>query len=256
MHPIPVAGYQVSGPQSEPMHNQSGYSVRILLVDSGIKTAASLISRLAASGYVVDRASDAGMAEHAASITTYELIILDRDLPDGDGLLSIPALKAAARGVRIIVLTALGSLNDRIAGLDAGADDCLTKPVHFEELLARMRAALRRPGGSPQEPIQCGAIIYHTGTRQFLVNEKPSVFNRRQHLILEMLITQCRRVVHRETILEQVYGFGDEVQSNTLDAHISRLRSKLYEMQSGVEVLTIRGIGYMLTEREDPSVRG
>jgi two-component system, OmpR family, response regulator len=226
--------------------------VRILLFDSGNTTGNSLISRLTASGYVVDHASDAMLAEHAAKMVAYELIILDRDLQDGDGLLLISALKAVARDVRIIVLTALGSLNDRIAGLNAGADDCLTKPVHFEELLARMRAALRRPGGSLREPIQCAGIVYYPGTRQFLVNEKPSLFNRRQHLILELLMTQCRRAVHRETIIEQVYGFDDEVQSNTLDAHISRIRSKLSELQSGVVVLTIRGVGYMLMENKDP----
>jgi two-component system, OmpR family, response regulator len=225
--------------------------VRILLVENDAAIAASLTSRLSAAGYVVDLATDSGQAEHAASLSSYGLIILDRDLPEGDGLLSIRALKAAIRDVRIIVLTALGSLNDKVAGLDAGADDYLTKPVQFDELLARMRAALRRPGGIPQAAVECAGIVFDPATRTFLVNGQPIVFNRRQHLILEMLMLKSRRVVHREAFLEQVYGFGDEVQPNTLDSHLSRLRSKLSALNSGVDIQTVRGIGYILSERKD-----
>lgn len=221
--------------------------MRILLIDSDMGTAMSLTSRLIASGYVVDRARDVGEAQYAASIVRYGLVILDRALPDGDGLSFIPWLKSATRDARIIVLTALASQNDKIAGLDAGADDYMTKPVQFEELLARMRAALRRPGGIPQAIIPCGGMTYDPGTRQFLIKGSPSVFNRHQHLILEMLIMQRQRVVHREVMLERGFGFDDRVRSNTLDSHISRLRSKLVALGSGVDVLTVRGIGYMLT---------
>jgi DNA-binding response OmpR family regulator len=235
-------------PKNGPKTILKGESVRILLVENDAAVAASLTSRLSAAGYVVDLATDLGQAEHAATLSSYRLIILDRDLPEGDGLLSIRALKAAIRDVRIIVLTALGSLNDKVAGLDAGADDYLTKTVQFDELLARMRAALRRPGGISQTVIQCAGVTFDPETRAFSINGEPAVFNRRQHLILETLMMKSRGVIHREAILEQVYGFDDDVQSNTLDSHISRLRSLLSALDSGVEIQTVRGIGYMLSE--------
>ncbi len=224
--------------------------MRILLVEHDTAIASSLTSRFNDSGYVVDLASDSGEAKHAVTLTNYSLIILDCDLPDGDGLACIKALKEASSNARIIVLTALGSLNDRVTSLDAGADDCITKPVQFDELLARMRAALRRPGGIAQPMIHCGEIAYQPETREFLINGEATVFNRRQHLILEMLIVRCRRVVQREAILDQVYGFDDEVQPNTLDAHVSRLRSRLSALDSNLEIRTIRGIGYILTESQ------
>jgi DNA-binding response OmpR family regulator len=222
--------------------------VRILLVENDAENKTSLASQLGASGYVVDKAGDPGQAEHAVALVSYGLIILDRDLPNSDVLLCIRALKAANPDVRIIVLTTLGSLNDKVAGLDAGADDYLTKPVQFDELLARMRAALRRPGGISQTVIQCAGVTFDPETRAFSINGGPAVFNRRQHLILETLMIKSRRVIHREAIIAQVYGFDDDVQSNTLDSHLSRLRSRLSALKSGVEIQTVRGIGYMLSE--------
>ncbi len=226
--------------------------MRILLVEDERQLACQLTSRLVEGGFVVDHVVDAEHAEAAASTTNYPLIILDRRLPDGDGLTKVRDLRAILPDVRIIILTALDATQDKVRGLDAGADDYLTKPFEFDELMARIRAALRRPGGATQPAICCANILYDPAPREFRINGEALVFKRREHLILEALIMRSRRVVQRETFMEQVYGFDDDVQSNTLDAQISRLRARLIQLDAGVAIHPIRGVGYMLTESKAP----
>ncbi len=150
--------------------------------------------------------------------------------------------------IRIIVLTALDATLDKIGGLDAGADDYLTKPVDADELIARIRAALRRRGGAVQPPIACGRLMYDPATREFQIDGAVIVLKRRELLILEALIMRARRVVQRSVFMDQVYSFNEEIQSNTLDAHISRLRGRLSDLNAGVIIHPVRGVGYMLSE--------
>lgn len=226
--------------------------MKLLLVEDDRFLGSSLQARLAEFGYVVDRVRTCDEAATAARLSNYTLIILDRRLPDGDAIGSIAALRRAQSDVRIIVLSALDATTDKIDGLDAGADDYLTKPFDFDELIARVRAALRRPGAAPQPPIRCGRLRYDPQSREFTIGSEPILLKRRELLILEALIMRARRVVQRDVFMDQVYGFNESIQSNTLDAHISRLRGRLGELDAQVQIHPVRGVGYMLAEVSPP----
>jgi DNA-binding response OmpR family regulator len=129
-----------------------------------------------------------------------------------------------------------------VHGLDAGADDYISKPYNADERLARMRAALRRPGGEAAPPIVCGALALDQATREVSVRGRPIILGRRELALMR----RVGRVVLRETLLDEVYGFDEEVNSNTLDAHVSRLRARLVRSEAGVAVHPVRGVGYML----------
>jgi len=175
-------------------------------------------------------------------------ILLDRQLPDGDGLALIPKLRARADGVPIIVLTARGELADRIAGLDSGADDYLAKPFAVEELLARLRAVLRRPAGVMPDIVRAGRLAFDLSHREASVDGRTLDLPRRELLVLEALIRRLGRTVLRSAVEEAVYSFDDEIQSNALDTHVSRLRRKLADADARVEIHGIRGVGYLLKQ--------
>ncbi|MDA9523145.1 transcriptional regulator [Bradyrhizobium sp. CCBAU 11434] len=220
--------------------------MRILLVEDEVEMAGALSSALKRYDMVVDHAPTLADAEEAISAEVHAAVLLDRQLPDGDGLTLIPKLRARADGVPIIVLTARGELADRIAGLDSGADDYLAKPFAVEELLARLRAVLRRPAGLSPDVIRAGRIVFDTGHREASIDGQPFELPRRELLVLEALIRRIGRTVLRSALEEAVYTFDDEIQSNALDTHVSRLRRKLAEADAGVEIHGIRGVGYLL----------
>src|SRR3954454_10312462 len=208
--------------------------------------AAALTVALKNYDMVVDHISTLADAEEAVFINDYGAILLDRQLPDGDGLTLIPKLRARADGVPIIVLTARGELADRITGLDSGADDYLAKPFAVEELLARLRAVLRRPAGLTPDVIRAGRLAFDVGHREASIDGCPFDLPRRELLVLEALVRRMGRTVLRSALEEAVYSFDDEIQSNALDTHVSRLRRKLSEADAHVEIHGIRGVGYLL----------
>lgn len=220
--------------------------MRILLVEDEAEMATALSSALRRYDMVVDHAPTLADAEEAISADVHAAVLLDRQLPDGDGLTLIPKLRARADGVPIIVLTARGELADRIAGLDSGADDYLAKPFAVEELLARLRAVLRRPAGLSPDIIHAGRIAFDVGHREASIDGQPFELPRRELLVLEALIRRMGRTVLRSALEEAVYNFDDEIQSNALDTHVSRLRRKLTDTDAGVEIHGIRGVGYLL----------
>lgn len=220
--------------------------MRILLVEDEAEMATALSSALRRYDMVVDHAPTLAEAEEAISADVHAAVLLDRQLPDGDGLALIPKLRARADGVPIIVLTARGELADRIAGLDSGADDYLAKPFAVEELLARLRAVLRRPAGLSPDVIRAGPLAFDVGHREASIDGQPFELPRRELLVLEALIRRMGRTVLRSALEEAVYNFDDEIQSNALDTHVSRLRRKLTEADAGVEIHGIRGVGYLL----------
>ena len=222
--------------------------MRVLLVEDEPEMASALAAALKKYDMVVDLIATLADAEEAVSTNTYGAILLDRQLPDGDGLTLIPKLRARGAGVPVIVLTARGELADRIAGLDTGADDYLGKPFAVEELLARLRAVLSRPADLPPETMRLGRLSFDLGNREASVAGQPLDLPRRELLVLEALLRRMGRTVTRSSLEEAVYSIDDEIQSNALDTHVSRLRRKLSEAEAEVEIHGIRGVGYLLKQ--------
>lgn len=222
------------------------HHVRLLHIEDEIGMATALRAAMQAHDMIVDHASTLADAEEAVRMNAYAVILLDRQLPDGDGLSFIPRIRALSIMTPVIVLTARSDLPDRIAGLDRGADDYLGKPFAVEELLARLRAILRRPAEVSQEIISLGRLCFDVGNREVRVGDAPLDLPRRELLVLETLLGRSGRTVLRSSLEEAVYGMDDEIQSNALDAHVSRLRKKLAEVDSGLEIHAMRGIGYLL----------
>ncbi|MGF7148293.1 DNA-binding response OmpR family regulator [Sphingomonas zeicaulis] len=223
--------------------------MRILLVEDEAELAATIRGLLEQEQCVVDWADRLSIAEEAASFGVHDLVVLDRTLPDGDGLSLIPPLRRRNPGVPIIILSARSELSDRVAGLDEGADDYLAKPFAFEELLARIRALRRRPNELTPDEVRVGRLKFDLAFDEASVDSRRLDLPRREMRVLATLLRRRGRTVLRESLEQAVYGFDDEVQSNTLDSHISRLRRKLAEADAEVEIHAIRGVGYLLRAR-------
>lgn len=221
--------------------------MRILLVEDEPELAAAMAARLASEGFVVDRFGTLGEAIEAVLGAEYRAVLLDRRLPDGDGLALLPVLRTRPQPAPAIILTALDDIPDRVAGLDAGAEDYLIKPFAFDELLARLRVVLRRPGTPvPKAQVSLGRLDYELASRDLRVGGSVLAVPRRELAILDALMRRAGRVVMREHLEAQVYGFEDEISSNALEAHVSRLRKRLGEAGAGVVLHGVRGVGYML----------
>lgn len=221
--------------------------MRILLVEDEPELAAATVVRLEAEGFVVDHFGTLGAAIEAVMMATYRAVLLDRRLPDGDGLSLLPVLKTRPEPAPVIVLTAMDDIPDRVDGLDAGAEDYLIKPFAFDELLARLRVRLRRSGAGGGAPgVKIGRLDYDVGERTPMIDGQTIVLPRRELAILDALMRRAGRVVMRETLEAQVYGFDDEISSNALEAHISRLRKRLADARASVIIHGVRGVGYMI----------
>lgn len=220
--------------------------MRILLLEDEPEMASALKAALARRQVIVDHVATLADAEAVAELWPYDVVVLDRRLPDGEGLDLIPKLRTLGVEAPILMLTALGSINDRVVGLDAGADDYLSKPFAVEELMARLRALARRPVSLKAEQTKVGRLIYDFRHREAAVDDKPLDLLRRERLALEALMRRPGRTVLRATLEESVYAMEDEIESNALDSHLSRLRRKLDDVGAGVEIRAIRNLGYLL----------
>jgi DNA-binding response OmpR family regulator len=220
--------------------------MRLLLVEDEPQMADALTVALSRYDIIVDHAPTLAIAEDAARDNVHDVIVLDRQLPDGDGLSLIPHLRSIGSNTPVIVLTAQGTVADRVHGLDKGADDYLAKPFAVEELLARVRALLRRPPTMNALVVRIGALEFSLDSREVFVNGKPLELPRRELLVLEALVRRQGRTVLRSALEEAVYNFDDEIQSNALDSHVSRLRRKLFEADAGVAIHSMRGVGYLM----------
>ena len=220
--------------------------MRILLVEDEMGMAANVRAALGKQEILVDHATSLEIAREAVMGQLHDAVLLDRKLPDGDGLSLIPLLRKVRAGVPVIVMSAMGTSSDRITGLDTGADDYLAKPFSLDELLARLRAVMRRNPDVADKGISLGAIVFDSQGRHISCHGAMLELPRREFLVLEALIRRAGRTVSREALEESVFGYDDEIASNTLDAHISRLRKRLVEAEAGVEIHAVRGIGYFL----------
>lgn len=228
--------------------------MRLLLVEDEPEMATALRAALHGRDILLDHVASLADAEAALAVPCHDAMLLDRQLPDGEGLGLLRTLRRRApeRGgaLPVIVLTARGETSDRVAGLDAGADDYLAKPFAVEELLARLRAVLRRPGAVAEPVMRAGRLAFDHVHREVRVDGVLLDLPRREMLVLEALLRRAGRTVMREMLLEAIYGFDDEVQSNALDAHVSRLRRKLADTLAGLEIHSIRGVGYLLRTQD------
>lgn len=220
--------------------------MRILLIEDEIEFAGTLRGALERELFIVDHVDRLEMAREAVLSYPYDLVLLDRTLPDGDGLSLIPDLRADHPGLPVIVLSARGDILDRVAGLDQGADDYLIKPFALDEMFARIRAVRRRPAELETEQIRAGALVFDVTNEEATVAGVRLELARREVRVLAALVKRRGRTVLRESLEQAVYGFDDDVQSNTLDSHISRLRRKLTDAAAEVEIHAIRGVGYLL----------
>jgi DNA-binding response OmpR family regulator len=220
--------------------------MRVLLVEDEPEMVSALGAALKKYDMVVDHAPTLAQAEDAIIAGVHDAVLLDRQLPDGDGLTLIPKLRAKGIGTPVIVLTARGDVADRVAGLDNGADDYLAKPFAVEELLARLRAVLRRPTSLHSDVVRVGRLAFDFSHREASIEGRPLDLPRRELLVLETLMRRMGRTVLRSALEEAVYSFDDEIQSNALDTHVSRLRRKLADAAAHVEIHGIRGVGYLL----------
>lgn len=221
--------------------------MRILLVEDEPELGATVAARLKAEGFVVDHVACLGDAVEAVLGAEYRLLLLDRRLPDGDGLSLLPVLRTRSTPPPAIILTALDDVPDRVAGLDAGAEDYLIKPFAFDELLARIRVLLRRSSAdTAAASVTVGCLQFDLGTREARIEGVSLVLPRRELAILDALVRRAGRVVMREQLESQVYGYDDEIASNALEAHMSRLRKRLADAGARVVLHGVRGVGYML----------
>ena len=224
--------------------------MRILLVEDEPDMASALGDALSKHNIVIDHVATLADAREAAHLHSYDAILLDRQLTDGEGLTLIPELRAKDIDVPIIVLTAHNDHEGRIRGLDLGADDYMGKPFVVEELIARLRAVLRRQPLLTPDIITAGRLSFEVSHMETAIDGKTLTLPRRELLVLAAFMKRIGRTVTREALANAVYGFDAEIQSNALDSHVSRLRKKLADLDAGVAIHTIRGIGYLLKAAE------
>lgn len=220
--------------------------MRSLVIEDEPQIGAYLSRLLTQLHGVVDTVESISDARHALKTFKYDLAIVDRMLPDGDALAIVTALSQLPERPAIIMLTAKDAKEDVIEGLNGGADDYLGKPFEPDEFIARVRAVLRRPRLLVQPALSFGNIELHLGSNEAVVGGHKVLLRRREALILAALLTRRERVVTRAALIDEIYGFDDEIESNTLEAQVSRLRKKLSELGGNVEIRSMRGIGYML----------
>jgi len=225
--------------------------MRILLVEDDVKIASFVEKGLRAAGYAVDHAADGETGLHLALTEPYDLAVVDIMLPKLDGLSLIERMRREKRNTPVIILSAKDSVDDRVKGLQTGGDDYMTKPFAFSELLARVQALIRRAGGL-SEPTQLTLenLSMNLLTREVIREERRIELQPIEFSLLEYLLRNAGRVVSKTMIMEHVWDYNFDPQTNVVEARISRLRDKLDRDFAKKLIHTIRGVGYVL--RENP----
>jgi DNA-binding response OmpR family regulator len=222
--------------------------MRLLVIEDEERLVEVLKSALGRAGFVVDAVETAADAREALALVAYDAAILDLGLPDGDGLAILAEARRAGRNIPALILTARDTVEDRVLGLDAGADDYLIKPFAMTELIARTKALLRRPGLALGTTLEAGNTVFDTIGRDVRVKGETLQLPRQELAILEHLMRRLGRVVPKTVLEEKLYGIDDELASNAIPVHVHHLRRKLTEMGATTEIHTVRGIGYILTD--------
>jgi two-component system, OmpR family, response regulator len=221
--------------------------MRILLAEDDSETAEFVARGLDELGHNVVRAGTGTDALHLATTEPFDLALLDRMLPEMDGVAVLRRLRAAKIELPVLMLTALGRIEDRVEGLEAGADDYLVKPFAFSELAARINALARRgPINAPVTRYECGSLSMDLLRREVRRDGKAILLQPREFRLLEELLRNAEKAVTRTMLLERVWGFHFDPQTNIVETHISRLRAKLNEGDKTDLIETLRGVGYRM----------
>lgn len=218
--------------------------MRILLVEDDTLLADAIARSLTQSAHAVDVARTGEQADAALATGEYDLVVLDIELPGLDGLEVLKRLRARRSTVPVLIVTVRDGLEERIAGLDLGADDYLTKPFHLSELEARVRALMRRAHAGATSDLVHGRLRLNMAARRLYCDGQPVELSGRELAVLELLLLRGGRVVTKQQILEHLYGWEDVSSSNTVEVFIYRLRKKIEP--SGVDIRTVRGMGYII----------
>ncbi|MCB1724414.1 MAG: response regulator transcription factor [Chromatiaceae bacterium] len=216
--------------------------MRVLLVEDDELLGSGVVAGLEQSGYTVDWLRDGLQAMHALADDEPDLLVLDLGVPGKDGMQVLRELRASASTLPVLVLTARDTVEDRIAGLDAGADDYLVKPFDLGELSARLRAIARRRGGRANPVIEHAGLVFDPAARAVTVDGRSVLLSARALAILEALLERPGIPLSRERLEQILYGWGEGVESNAVEVHIHHLRKKLGKER----IRTIRGLGYMI----------
>ncbi|MDI6936463.1 two-component system response regulator PmrA [Serratia sp. Se-PFBMAAmG] len=220
--------------------------MKLLIVEDDALLQSGLAQALSAQGYAVDCASTAAESNAFLRSGQYSLIVLDLGLPDRDGATLLRQWRRDGINVPVLILTARDALEDRVDGLDAGADDYLVKPFALVELQARVRALIRRFQGHSDNLLQQGDLTLNLSSQQVLLEERPLEITPKEFALLTRLLMRVGQNVHRETLQQDLYSWNDDPGSNTLEVHILNLRRKLGKDR----IKTVRGVGYRLEVRE------
>ncbi|CAK7261771.1 MULTISPECIES: response regulator transcription factor [unclassified Shinella] len=224
--------------------------MKLLLIEDDPEMTDALRTALSQHGIVLDAVGDLETAREAIAMAHYDIVLIDRQLPDGDGSTFLADLRRAGSITRSIIISALSSTDERISGLNDGADDYLPKPFEIPELVARMSAVLRRAPTTDPSVLSAGNVTYDRASSDVHVNGVGVALTRRELLIIETLLRNRGRTVLRSSLEGHVYSFDDEIQSNSLEANMSRLRRKLSDAEADIVIKNIRGIGYYLYEQK------
>lgn len=216
--------------------------MRVLIVEDEARLATQLADTLRAAGYAVDEAADGARADFLARTERYDAVILDRGLPQMDGLTVLRGWREAGLDVPVLILTARGSWHERVQGIDGGADDYVSKPFQMEELLARLRALIRRSTGQLAPELRCGGIVLDPRGARVTVDGAPVKLTSHEFRVLSYLMHQRGRVVPQAELGEHIYARDADRDSNTVEVFIARLRRKV-----GAQAIeTVRGLGYRM----------
>jgi two-component system OmpR family response regulator len=224
--------------------------MRILLIEDDKEAAAYLVKAFRESGHAIDHAADGVSGYDLAHEGGYDVLVVDRMLPKMDGLSLISSLRAQDNSTPALILSALGQVDDRVKGLRAGGDDYLSKPYAFSELLARVEAlARRRPKGAPEETVyRVGDLTLDRLSHKVTRAGEEIVLQPREYRLLEYLMQNAGKVVTRTMLLEHVWDYHFDPQTNVIDVHVSRLRAKIDRDFEAALIHTVRGAGYMIRD--------
>ena len=218
--------------------------MRILVVEDDKELNRQLAEALVDAGYVVDRAYDGEEGHFLGDTEPYDAVVLDIGLPQMDGISVMEKWRRAGRNMPVLMLTARDRWSDKVAGIDAGADDYVTKPFHIEEVLARIRALIRRAAGHASSELVCGPVRLDTAASKADVDGKPLKLTSHEFRLLAYLMHHAGKVVSRTELVEHLYDQDFDRDSNTIEVFVGRLRKKM-----GIDMIeTVRGMGYRLRE--------